>query len=131
MKDFVFVYGSLKQGEWNNSVLGGSELVASEHTLEDFLLIDCGFPFAIDSQSADETLSHLLSPILGEVYQVEREQIMHDLDCLEGEGSMYRRRRVKINNLCEPVWMYVAIGMDGNEYPLTDKEEGQWVWNRS
>ena len=129
MAEFVFVYGSLKQGHWNNYILGTSELVAEGNTLEDFVLMDCGFPFAVEAKSVDDSLSHLVSPVLGEVYKVSDESVISSLDRLEGEGSMYKRRRVKISDLCEPVWMYVAIGKTGLEYPLTSKEEGKWVWN--
>lgn len=129
MDDFVFVYGSLKQGHWNNYILGTSELVSKDQTLEDFILMDCGFPFAVEAKQVDDSLRSLVSPVQGEIYQVKDKSVIRRLDQLEGEGSMYKRRRVKIKNFCKPVWIYVAIGMTGLEYPLTKKEEGQWVWN--
>lgn len=95
---YVFVYGSLKAGSWNHRVLGDSEFVGKAQTLEEFVLVDCGFPYLIvpDSLSKGLTMPKP-APVVGEVYKVIDEAVMASLDALEGvEYNHYRQYRTDV-----------------------------------
>ena len=102
----VFVYGSLKKGYWNNSLLRDSEFLYNATTSESkFDMLDLGsFPAVVDGGLK----------INGEVYKVNR-RTLEMLDALEGNGSFYNREEVLVNsdggdNLA---WIYIFCGTGG------------------
>jgi gamma-glutamylcyclotransferase (GGCT)/AIG2-like uncharacterized protein YtfP len=99
----VFVYGTLKSGYGNNVLLKGSTFKSTGVTLRLFTVLSSGFPVAF----ATERPKHRLS---GEIYQVD-DKTLAQLDRLESNGSMYKRRRVVINTPTgtEVCWMYIGV----------------------
>lgn len=82
----TFVYGTLRRGNCNNSVLGRASFVGEAVTRKPFHMLDTGgFPVILGP-----TLDG--HPVRGEVYVVD-EAILARLDRLEGEGRMYLRTR--------------------------------------
>lgn len=97
----VFVYGTLKSGFWNNGYLAEADFVGERYTYEaHFHMYDIGFP-AVLWAPGDLPCYH----ICGELYRVNRETLAN-LDRLESEGHMYKRRLVKLND-GEYAFMYV------------------------
>ncbi len=84
MSRLVFVYGTLKHGYHNNSLLHTATLVKAD-TVEGFKLYDCGFPIAKASEG---------EKISGELYEIEDDGTLARLDRLESNGSMYNRTPV-------------------------------------
>ena len=86
----AFVYGSLKKGHWNNSVLGDSEFLG-RGTARGYDLVDLGsFPAVYRaSYNGDKKL------VSGELYQID-EGTLERLDWLEGNGSFYQRELTTI-----------------------------------
>ncbi len=79
----VFVYGTLLEGRRNHFLLEGSERIG-EGELKGYVLYDLGsYPGAV--RGGD-------SGILGELYAVTPDTL-EQLDDLEGEGTLYQRRR--------------------------------------
>lgn len=124
-KELVFVYGTLKQGQGNNSVLGDSEYIGRGLTVRnDFTMSEVGFPIVFENNTdvSDAMKCH----ISGEVYAVDFYHMMA-LDRLESNGSMYQRKKVKIRlsdqNPSDPnpdvdnlrswvkrdCWMYIGV----------------------
>ena len=99
----VFVYGTLKSGYSNNVLLKGSTFKSTGITLRLFTVLSSGFPVAFVTERPKHRLS-------GEVYQVD-DKILAQLDRLESNGSMYKRRRVVINTPTgtEVCWMYIGV----------------------
>ena len=100
MNKFVFVYGSLKKGFYNHSLLSSSRLIGVAKTLEKYCMIDMGsFPGV--------SITEEVSVISGEVYEVSEEEFER-LDMLEGYPSFYNRKKVKviIGYAEMEVWMY-------------------------
>lgn len=95
----VFVYGSLKGGFINDEFLALSRFVCETHT-EDFRFemksITGLFPAVRNGQFR----------IQGEVYEITGHTLWH-LDRLEGEGDFYKRTKVKVEGIDDPVWMYL------------------------
>lgn len=88
----VFVYGSLKAGYNNHSVLGpDAVLLGHAVTTARYRMISVGFP-VIRSDGDGH-------PVRGELYEVPLEQLPR-LDALEGQGRMYDRviRQVTLKN---------------------------------
>ena len=101
----VFVYGSLKQGYWNNSLLRSSELLFRANTVDKvYKMVDLGsFPAVV--KEGDFKIS-------GEVYNVD-DTTLQRLDALEGNGSFYMREEVLVEPLsANPktlAWIYILI----------------------
>lgn len=94
----VFVYGSLKNGRYNHSVLGNSTHVGDAWTTSEYLLVDIGhFPGLLDGDNT----------VYGEIYRVDAD-IHKRLDRLEGQGVMYFLRPVNLYDFPtdEPVYTY-------------------------
>ena len=130
-KTLVFVYGSLKSGEWNNYILQGSRLLGTYLTKDNFLLTDVGFPYLIPEDRLTGDRKGAGRQVAGEVYEVTEEAVLARLDALEGEGYHYARTNIHVDGVEEPVQTYIPCG-DEQEHtvcPLisTDgKEFYQW-----
>ena len=125
----VFVYGSLKKGSYNNSILGDSELLETTRTVSGFCLGDVGFPYAFPSDVTPEKYKKLLYPVWGEVYDIDNEYTFYSLDCLEGYPSHYNRRLINLQSGIR-TWMYVQE--DWSNAARCDAcklKEGAWLWD--
>ena len=99
--DEVFVYGTLKEGFYNNHLLGESRFICEAKTTPDYRLYEVfkdGFPGMIPS---DRGVS-----VKGEIFQVAP-AILERLDQLERVPSMYRRERIKLADFDREVWAYL------------------------
>ena len=109
---FVFVYGSLKSGHYNHSLLSNSVFVSNHITEPKFTLVDLGaFP---------AVLSHGATSIQGELYKVT-EKTLAELDKLEGYPKYYDR--MKILTDVGNAWMYTLV-KGSKDYPVI--ESGIW-----
>lgn len=109
----VFVYGSLKKGFSNHRVIHGAKFLGDDTTLEDawFMFSMGGFPGVVSGNGY----------ISGEVYEVD-DEVLKDLDRLEGNGNFYTREVVELANH-EQAWMYILP-----DYDIRDSQEGvKWV----
>lgn len=118
----VAVYGSLKRGKHNHSVLGdcyryyGTGTTAPEYTMYDY----GSFPGVTEGGS---------TPITVELFRVS-EDVFKDLDALEGYPEFYNRKVVEISNITgghtqlakAEAWMYF------NAEPLSETVVESGVW---
>jgi len=119
----VFVYGSLKQGYGNHTLLETSELVSEGKTVDDdyTMLSLGGFP---------GVLLQGTTRILGEVYEVT-DEVFQRLDRLEGFPSFYNRKEIEVEQEHGDVvsaWMYF-LNEDEDTYHqdlYTLVEDGNW-----
>lgn len=120
MSDKIFVYGTLKEGHYNHSLLEeiGAEKVGDTVTEPAYTLVDLGsFPMVY---------RHGKAAIKGEVYKVTD---LAPVDHLEGYPNLYDR--IQINTKYGKAWMYVA-GFDMVEEPVPGVERweiletGEW-----
>ncbi len=116
---YVFVYGSLKHGYGNHSVLGASSFISTA-TLDGYSMISLGaYPGIIPGDDTDT--------VRGEVYLVTDQDTMADLDCLEGHPDFYERvRRVVTlhNGIRVSAWVYVLPEDEYSVYPSVSG--GEW-----
>jgi len=95
---YLFVYGTLMRGYWNDLYLENAKFICECKTVEDYSLILKGqIPFL-------NSLNKLYK-ISGELYDVSDEDLK-DIDILEGNESFYFRRKMNV------------IGDDNKEYEV-------------
>ena len=113
----VFVYGTLKAGQSNHSLLSpehtGSDFMGAAVTCGETYVMACngGFPMIQDTR--------IMGPdtykIIGEIYTIDRKTLSR-LDMLESNGRMYSRvqRPFMVNIEGEPTeviaWVYLYLG---------------------
>ena len=81
----IFVYGTLKSGYYNHSILGNADFLG-ELVIPNFKLFESGIPFMKRSENPEDK-------VLGELYKVSDESLV-DMDRLEGHPTGYRREKV-------------------------------------
>lgn len=105
---YVFVYGSLKRGYWNNSVLGDAVFVDTAVSAQpNFELFDGGYPVV--------RLSNDGNYLGGEIYEVDTTNLQN-CDWLEGHPTFYERQLMAFDlensHDGESVMAWVYIGRD-------------------
>lgn len=111
----VLVYGSLRKGEENHYLLSSSALLYNEITVSGYKMYDCGrYPAAIPNERTS---------IIGELYDVDDEIIMSDLDGLEQlKDGLYHRYYDAKNDF----YIYLKYEEQISNEPLIDS--GDWVF---
>lgn len=97
----VFVYGSLKSGYDNHSVIEEASLIGEVITVDSYDMYLSGFPYL--------TKFGKTSRIHGELYEVTDSHLKGPLDTLEGHPDFYEREMidVEINGEIVSAWTYI------------------------
>lgn len=84
----VFVYGTLKEGYSNHTLLKGSKFIGKATTKERFIMIgkDMSFPYILEQSSKGKIIT-------GEVYEVDYSTLLN-LDRLEGNPYHYYKEKI-------------------------------------
>ena len=112
----VFVYGTLKNGYTNHTVIAGphTEYIGEFHTNPKYGLIDLGpYPAMVYGPHRVKGEAYFVSPTT-----LER------LDLLEGvDRGLYRRRRIPIMNgdVSISAWVYTYNGIANQETVLLEE----------
>ena len=115
----VFVYGTIKQGYGLHRLLGVDAEKVGIGRLRDHAIFNLGsFPGVAPADNG--------SFVIGEVYRVS-DEAMESLDYVEGEGSLYLRKRVtiEIGSVARvDAWVYIYNGTLNPERII---ESGEWT----
>jgi len=120
LKHLVFVYGSLKRGQYNHRLMlpAKSEFIGKGHTLSPFLMYDGSYPRVANPPGTHGMLDRFMGKIVGEVWRVNDETLAC-LDALEGHPHFYCREKVaiRIEESKRPVaaWVYVYATLPHGE----------------
>jgi gamma-glutamylaminecyclotransferase len=97
----IFVYGTLKRGFHNNSILGPSEFLGVRLTQRRFTMYDGRqFPYVIPEGN---------HTIVGELYEVD-DKILERLDWLEGvKANHYKRMETPVHTDHDQVWAWIYV----------------------
>lgn len=83
VKNYVFVYGTLRRGYWNHDLLGLSSFLGEAKTVrKGWLYVPNSIPFLNFDKNGEQ--------VVGELYAVD-DETLKDLDSLEGHPDFYRR----------------------------------------
>lgn len=124
--NLVFVYGSLKRGEWNNSLLESSDFICEHTTQEVFCLVDCGFPYAVPKYSVFYEEDYEFHPVRGEVWQIDSVDTFYRLDVLEGHPNHYHRVPIWVDQ--KPCWIYTQPDNRALTLPTCPIVDGAYEW---
>lgn len=120
--DYVFVYGTLKKGRSNHSVIQAGKFI-SDAVLDGGLMFTTpGFPVLFDGPNK----------IYGELYLVNP-TIMNRLDGLENNGRMFERKQVEVvvpDGTKYSSWVYFGVPKYWNVEPSTGKVLRNSSWLR-
>lgn len=103
--ELVFVYGTLKRGRCNNSLMEDSALESNNCTVSNAELYEnCVFPMLVWSDCEE-------SKVKGELWSVSP-QVLERLDELEGHPYLYKRSKVNVRDGSGSclAWVYVWQG---------------------
>jgi gamma-glutamylaminecyclotransferase len=101
----VFVYGSLRSGAWNHFILKDSFFLGGGVTEERFLQGATGYPVILKGGRMCDQYR-----VKGELYEVS-EEVLSDLDKLEGHPTFYRREQRQImfgDGKSRLAWVYIG-----------------------
>lgn len=94
----IFVYGTLRRGEYNNRLLSSAIFKGTFNTVPEYELRNFGvFPGLMLNGSTS---------VKGEVYEVDDETLDY-LDCHEGHPTFYCRSSIKLKNHPNKVEAYL------------------------
>lgn len=102
MRDYLFVYGTLKRGYGNHRYLEGASFIGEGETVEEYEMYDCGVPIVCKGRR--------VSKVKGELYEVD-EGVLRRVDELEGHPYCYCRKRVRVEvgGKEYDAWMYFWV----------------------
>ena len=109
----VFVYGTLKRGRHNNSILGPSQFLGVFLTERRFTMYDGkGFPYVVPEGSTS---------VIGELYEVD-DKILERLDWLEGvRANHYKRIETKVFSDVEETWAWIYVASPDTAIYVKDR----------
>jgi len=119
----VMCYGSLKKNHNNHGLVADCVCLGTTVTEELYDMFSFGdFPAVIDSEAQYQ--------IQGEVYKIDK-KTLSVLDMLEGNGSFYERKLVKVVGFDFDVWMYFIKDESENTHNLDniDIKDGIMNWS--
>ena len=103
----IFVYGTLKQNHGNNRLLKNAKFIGKGRTVQDhFVMLDGGYPTVIPQGKFH---------VRGELFLVEDQTTLNNLDALEGVPYLFDHHEVTIKlDEGEEVEAVMYVGADQN-----------------
>ena len=99
----LFIYGTLKRGHPNNSLIAGQEFVGEAQTAPHYRLYDSGpFPCLVEDRQGGVA-------VRGEIWRVE-ESLLPRLDEWEEVPRLFVRRIIDVPGVSTPVFAYLYQG---------------------
>lgn len=121
--EYLFVYGSLKKGFDNHSLLSKyAKRLGKAHTVKKFGMFEDSFgnyPYLIDAP---------YSKINGELYQITRKELMQKIDEFEGAPEYYQREKIEVKSHhgVNRAFVYIQTNIKA---PLNQKPLKEWMNN--
>lgn len=121
--ELLFVYGSLKKGFDNNKLLEKStRRLGKASTVGKFGMFEDSFgnyPYLINKP---------INRISGELYEIQREELLERIDAFEGVPDNYKRKRIKVKTHegISFAYTYIRIGAD-----IPDDQKALKVWKNN
>ena len=105
----VFVYGTLRKGFGNHSVMARHEhkFIGQGKTDDIFRLTASGIPYV--------SKNNPVSQVVGEMYEVSKEVLEGPMDRLEGHPVFYKREKTPItldDGTKSEAWLYFCEGRE-------------------
>ena len=117
----VFVYGTLKKGYGNNTLIKHTEFIGESISIDRFDLSGIGFPCAYPNRNG--------KLLQGEIYKLNDSDFI-TTDMLEGNGSLYQRelREFVCDGKIIEAWIYIIIEPFTKPYKV-DSDIINWNYN--
>ena len=118
---YLFVYGTLKRGLGNHSLIKSCEFIGSFISEDRFDVSGHGFPCAYPNE-----YGKLLQ---GEIYKLTDTDFI-SVDSLESNGYLYQReiRKFKRGNKVVEAWIYIILKPFASSYE-TDSDVVNWDYS--
>ena len=103
----VFVYGTLKKGERNHSVMLKVKAVfVREEIVKGYVMYDTGYDYPTVVREEGQAKAKAGGDVKGEIYDVPHNQIAM-IDRFEGLGELYDKEHIPS---LDKVWIYIWHG---------------------
>lgn len=124
--NLVGVYGTLKQGYGNYTVMQSAEGVFKGKALtkDKFIMNGYGFPYIIPDTS------DVAKQVVLELFEVDERGVTHELDSLEGHPTFYKREEIPVileNGEETTAWVYIYQDTIQADESLIN-EDGNYEW---
>ena len=118
---YLFVYGTLKKGYGNNTLIKHTEFIGESISIDRFDFSGIGFPCAYPNRNG--------KLLQGEIYKLNDSDFI-TTDMLEGNGSLYQRelREFVCDGKIIEAWIYIIIEPFTKPYKV-DSDIINWNYN--
>ncbi len=121
--EFLFVYGSLKKGFDNHKLLQKyAKRVGKASTVGKFAMYEDSFgnyPYLVKEP---------ITKVLGELYEIKREELLDKIDEFEGTPEYYKRKKIKVKTHKGVNLAFVYIREDEN---IPKEQEALKIWENN
>jgi gamma-glutamylcyclotransferase (GGCT)/AIG2-like uncharacterized protein YtfP len=121
--ELLFVYGSLKKGFDNNKLLAKStRRIGKASTVGKFGMFEDSFgnyPYLVNKP---------INKISGELYEIQRKELLDQIDEFEGAPDYYKRKRIKVKSHDGVNFAYVYIREDTQ---IPDQQKPLKIWENN
>ena len=123
-KELLFVYGSLKKGFDNHKLLDDkyAKRIGEASTVDKFAMYEDNFgnyPYLIKEP---------INQIRGELYEIEKKELLDKIDEFEGAPEYYQRKKIKVKTNKDTKQAFVYI-RENEEIPKKQKSLKIWENN--
>ena len=128
----VFVYGTLKKGFGNNSLMESAEakFICETTTKKEYYLVSYGIPYVVkETKEYPRSIRKMKGKIKGELYEIPEKNI-GIIDDLEGHPNWYRRELVELENGEKAYLYFMDLDLEENKENLVKPKKGILEYRR-
>ncbi len=120
----IFVYGTLKRGFDNNDILKDAQYLCKAETIRSFAMFEetsGNYPYLLKNENRG------YPKIKGELYKINRKDVLKKIDSFEGAPDYYKREKIKVKTSKKKVKLAETYFFTNNIIPKDQKPIEEWT----
>jgi len=121
---YIFIYGSLKKGFDNHDILKGAKYISKAKTIRSFAMFEetsGNYPYLLKEKNKG------YPKIKGELYKINRKDILKKIDSFEGTPDYYKRERIKVKTKKKEIKIAETYFFTNNTIPNDQEPIEEWT----